>query len=285
MPESLTSLGTPALCALAAALSIFIAILSVVIGGQVVLFTLDPKHFAEIIVLGRPIEEIFYVTARYIAFLSESFRNANKEFEATNTSMYESAAKFYANPSIEIKEIIIYVTTIQNHWRKSHTSHKKIPIKIRRMLSLTRRTADRLDQIKSLTARELHISQRKLCDHIYQFSVLLFRDRIEKYIENYTELETLLSQEDINMIPKSLQIRIYGLVAQCYFIQKTIYQRKDRGSELAIYREYHRSLLELASSHSATASIRKYAFLLHRIVRGQHYSPVGSRVFPTRFRA
>jgi hypothetical protein len=117
--------------------------------------------------------------------------------------------------------------------------------------------------MKKIASTELAIPERRLCDHIFQYSPAIHRDRLYKYLERWEKLEQILLREHYD--DKSAQ----ELINRNYWFIDNTNVRLKYQTQISIYRDLHRYVVQLASIHSTSGALQTYAESLSFVVRAQ----------------
>jgi len=130
----------------------------------------------------------------------------------------------------------------------------------------------RLKKIHSLKAelsRMLHIPERRICDHIFQYSPSVHEQRVIEYVENCWELldsYTHIDQSDV----KNSKVLIEAIMA---VLEKNVWIYENGISRLPIqealihYCDLHGFVSSMAASPSCTSSVKKYVRSLSLLAR------------------
>lgn len=198
---------------------------------------------------GRPTEEIFSNIALEIYETCNTFcqRTRNLErFLGSLKSIAENQADF------DLRE-----EHLNRDWpTRPHPLEdpEKIYRNLRKLGSKQHKRLQRIQAMKERAAQALGIPQRRLCDHIFQFSPSLYRDRFAKFSQNIQELDSLRPKFDL-----LVEGRFFALACQSWHIWRAIRRRRDRQSQLIANRDLHYYVEKLASLHSTSGALKIYA--------------------------
>jgi len=228
-----------------AIVAISILLISVFLASWRSLHARPPVEYAEITLSGRNVSEILLVLAYEIRKVCIRFyRRANKFHELARR--YVDILK--TSPRLDV----------QSHDRRLVDLRRRIHA-IQRLSLIQHADLQRLLAMKKRASTELAIPQRRLCDHLLQFSPLLQADFEREFPELWMDiLKNLEADRDKDV--ENLLTRVTNALEKARSRVKILERLFD-----------HSDLLEdihaLASRHSTSGSIIKYALTLARLAR------------------
>lgn len=117
----------------------------------------------------------------------------------------------------------------------------------------------RIEVIKLAAAREFQVHERRLCDHVFQFSPVIFGDHFWRYLGNWREIRREAEQGNFANIGKLLD-QNDDLERKC---RRRIYYQ----SQLQSFSDLHADIIRCSSDLSASQSLLEYARTLETISR------------------
>jgi hypothetical protein len=233
---------------------------SFMVGGIAALSMLAPGEYAQIVLSGRPVQEVFFSIADRAQILSVRFSRGTRGLRPLMQALFETAKKHTEATRLEQEdeiELRRIVETLRRQWALhlgSSAAHWTIK-SVRQLLTGKHRHIRRVEAMKLLAAQELDIPARRLCDHIFQFSPTMFEYGVRTYLRNLDEMQaairTLRTPQEI--------AKFCGQVRQNFFLDNWCLEKVDLLESLIVNESLHRSLRQLASVHSTSGSLQVYA--------------------------
>jgi hypothetical protein len=217
------------------------------LSGFLSLWTADPETYARLRLSGRPAKEVLYTTSREIRRICK--RTSRKTLTARPTMIGIRADR--GGPGFPEPQ------------RKRVDKQRR---KAQKLLRTQRKRLARTEAMKILVSREWDIPQRRLCDHVFQFSPIIFRDRLQKYLANWEEIFALRETNnpgDIN--------RIRTLIHLNRSFLNNVKRRVKYQDRVLENRDLHPYIVDFASTHSSSGSLHTYANALKFVAEtGMH---------------
>lgn len=224
-------------------LGVFTAVLlSLAVSGVIALWTADPNTYAHILVAGRPATEMLFVISCHIMASCHRTLEDLDRAEKLSTALRNTIARD-SQPLTEADRGPF--ETLRGRLEKTgRTLH--VPLL-------------RIEAMKVLASLELGIPQRRLCDHVFQYSPLMHRDRLQKYIGIWDELLDLLRSESLERgrIPKVLD--------RSRPFDNNTRRRVRFQNQILSHRDLHSYIVQFASMHSTSGSLATYARALKSV--------------------
>lgn len=221
---------------------------SFVAAGFFTLWMLPPPDLAKLLIEGKKSREIFEVMALRIRRLAMRFvRETEKVSEVPDVLLewVRKGTRSGVRDSL-IDEIILAIDAIDDLCRAEDINFRRI------------------DAMKRAAAQELGLSYRSLCDHILQFSPVMFQIGVGKYLRNLQEMVELATAADFQTADAS---RFRGLIDQNKRLEKTCRDRATIQELLLRFHELHRDIRALASTRSTSGALQAYSCALAELAR------------------
>jgi len=206
----------------------------ILVSGQIALRTADPETYARILVAGRPAKEVIFVTSWHILqACKRTLRIIDKGTDLAS-ELERNLVDFNRDLSEEEAEKIDRLREdIQRHILAQHT------------LLL------RIEQMKLSASKELGIPPRRLCDHVFQYSPMMHRNRLQNYLSIWEEVRDLRRVDD--------RVRFRSLLEQTHWFVNNTLRRRRCQRQLIQNRDLHPYIVQFASVHSTSGSLHTYA--------------------------
>jgi hypothetical protein len=124
----------------------------------------------------------------------------------------------------------------------------------------------RIGALKREAARELHLSQRSLGDHLLQFSPAMFRAGVTRYVRSLHEMIELTLAADFEEADGS---RFRGLIEQNRRLEEDCRDRATIQELLVRFEDLHADVCSLASTRSTSGSLQAYSRALAGLAKRQ----------------
>jgi translation initiation factor 2B subunit (eIF-2B alpha/beta/delta family) len=218
-------------------------LLTTLVSGEIALWTADPQTYARILLAGRPAKEVLFVISRHvIRTCQRTLRNTYWVADISESLEKRTSAEDFEEfrgeimPEPERRRVAIFQRRLLRHLQRQH------------------KALLRVETLKLLASNELDIPPRRLCDHLFQYSPVMHRERLQKYAENWDEIfnfQEVESAEDAR--------RYRALVVQNRSLINNTLRRLRYQRQILQNRDLHPFIVQFASKHSTSGSLQTYA--------------------------
>ncbi len=237
-------------------LSLAVAASTLLVAGLVALWSLrrmPPRDFAQVAIGGQTASQVFRTIAYEMICIAHRF-DSDLDVIALNAE----GEKLKGLSDEAINDYII----------------KLLPTIEERTAALTalilgqQHILQRILEMKQMAAELLGISERRLCDHVFRFSPLVFSDRARKYVENWEEIVVMSRSVGTRNDPDRLFVaRIRARLAENEQVHEQLSWRMEYMKEVMAYRDLHSFIYRCASERSASTALRSYALAVSQVAR------------------
>lgn len=234
-------------------LACLVAILSCVTGIILVLRTMDPERYATVMIHGRSADEILFSVAKSVRKICEDLTRETSDLRKFLGRLEE--IRKHNDPDTQREELDTYWPVAQSPF-----DFAVIDSRLERLAKRQYKYLQRIEFMKKRAAAVLGIPTRRLCDHIFQFSPSLYRDRVDKAIQNVKEIRMLRRHFD-----HITSDRFFALAIQSSHILSAVKSRGGWQEQLINYRDLHALVERLASMHSTSGSLKVYSRALEAV--------------------
>jgi len=218
----------------AAALAALVVLL--VLSGALALWAADPQAYASMLLAGRPPTEVLVVISRHIMRSCErtlALVDGGKGlFEALEKRLIDQPEKLTEGERGQIADF---------------------RSQIRRLMQEQHAPLLRIEAMKLLASREMDVPPRRLCDHVFQYSPTMHRDRLQKYLGLWGELLNL------QQLQSARDPRFKALLDQSKSFLNNTRRRIRYQTQILENRDLHPYIVQFASTHSTSGSLQTYA--------------------------
>ena len=228
-----------------------VGVVSIYIGGSVSLRSLDPSTFAVVMLAGRPVDEMLSVVALRISQACHRFTKVARKVRELSLDL-ECHAETYSTQG--------YSATLQKdlNQRWDEVAVLRMLKRLHKLRLADHSVLQRLEAMKLLASLELGIPARRLCDHVFEYSPLVHRDRVRKYEYNWQEMRTTWDS-----VSNDTEVdRYVGLIVQNNAISADAWLRRARQKLLLRFPGLHTHVRDLASVHSTSGALQAYVLAL-----------------------
>jgi hypothetical protein len=136
--------------------------------------------------------------------------------------------------------------------------------RLKRLAVQQQGAAQRITAMKHFAAEEFGTPPRRLCDHLFQFSPMMYLSRTAKLVGNWEEILANFHQLGS---PGPLSRRLRALLEENRRIDAQIGRRIDYQLQILRFFDLLPYVHALASEHSTSGSLRNYARAISHVVR------------------
>jgi hypothetical protein len=220
--------------------------------GAIALKTADPQTYARLLLAGRPAKEVLFVISWHgLRACRRTLRKA-RQIERLATDLDD----IVKGPTFGSPKYWILSDDRKEHWEIDNFRER-----LRRFLQKEHSRLLRIEAMKLLASEELDIPQRRLCDHVFQYSPAMHRDRLQKYLGTWGEIMNfppVQSPDDV--------ARFRGLLQQNRSFLENVERRVGYQRQILKNRDLHPFIVQFASMHSTSGSLHTYAEALRFLV-------------------
>ena len=163
--------------------------------------TLSPAEYAGVLIAGRSAPEILYVIAKHIEAECRAFSDV-----ADGISHYHAKLLHAVVANEKTDECREALKEIE----PDSDSVDDLIAALRQLVIDQHSHLQRIEEMKRVAAVELDIPARRLCDYVFQYSPAIQRDRVRKYLYNWTEMRS----SGVSLTANQAVERFRGLVRQ-----------------------------------------------------------------------
>jgi len=279
---------TPRLAAVLALLTVIVSVPLVLVSGWIALKTADPETYARILLSGRPEKEVLFTISRRIdRTCSRALRLSTwaEDLLLELESAYRPAAEERRKPPIppewwrrRADRFIAGLSLRFCKVRKLFRNSKGLPLNgqqgsldqyrneievlvwwLRRFPHQMHTRLLRIETMKYRASVELDIPPRRICDHMFQYSPAMHRDRLQKYVQNWGQILDARTDTDEE------KRRLWNLAVQNLTVLNNTRRRRRYQREILENRDLHPFIVQLASKHSTSGSLQTYAEALRYV--------------------
>ncbi|HEX9670069.1 MAG TPA: hypothetical protein VGC93_11365 [Thermoanaerobaculia bacterium] len=225
--------AAPPVLAIISASVLGLALLTFV-SGVIALWVADPQTYASILLAGRPADEVLAVISRHVVRsckrtleVAEQGRKLFGDLEARLVSMPRSLDEVERSRIDQLRQAVLRLI------QKEHA-----PLL-------------RIEAMKLRASKELDIPPRRLCDHVFQYSPSMHRDRLQKYLGLWGELR------DLPMTYADAKFK--DLAAQNNSFANNARRRIRFQEQILCNHDLHGYIVQLASFHSTSGALQTYS--------------------------
>lgn len=229
-------------------LAILVVLVVFLISGMAVWRLLPADELASFLVQGRATSEILETIALRIHRLANRFVRETARVSDLPRRLLEARNGPKAQRAGLVREV-------ERAIRAIHALHQGQDHNIRR-----------IEALKWEAARELQVSTRSLCDHVLQFSPVMFRIGVGKYIRNLREMVELIQAKGFDRADEE---RFRGLLEQNLRLEEDCGRRVWIQERLLRFRDLHSDICALSSTRSTSSSLQAYCRALSGLARRQ----------------
>jgi hypothetical protein len=224
------------------------------LSGFIALWAANPETYAQILVAGRPAKEVLYVISWHFLRTCKRTRSQIRRMDRLVQKM-ESRLKN---------------SETLDSWDPETEPIKRVRERLRKFIQKEHRWLLRLEAMKLTASRELDIPQRRLCDHVFQYSPQIHRDRLQNYLRTWDEILNFppIQAKDIIVNKNGVKAsnRLNDLLNQHRLFAANTERRIRYGLQLLSNRDLHSFIVQLASMHSTSGSLTTYAEALKFLI-------------------
>jgi hypothetical protein len=227
-------------------------LLSLPASGAIALWTADPQTYARLLLAGRPAKEVLFVISWHaLRACKRTLRQAGRIASLTRSLDERVKGPPFGSPK----------SWILSDDRKEHWKIDDFREHLRKFIQKEHSALLRIEAMKLLASEELDIPQRRLCDHVFQYSPAMHRDRLQKYLGTWGEIMNfppVQSPDDVE--------RFRGLLHQNRSFLDNVERRIGYQRQILKNRDLHPFIVQFASMHSTSGSLHTYAEALRFLV-------------------
>lgn len=285
--------------------------LLIVASGGIALRTADPETYARILLAGRPAKEVLFTiskridrncrrTLRRYRWAEEILWELEEKTRCTQQSCrlsklppekwwrrrfarfvrWMSLCIFRVRNAFRAKSLTAtsFVTEVEGEGSEliSEELRDEIDCLLWWLRQLPRKQYTgllRTEVMKYRASQELDIPPRRLCDHLFQYSPAMHRDRLAKYVQNWEEI---LDFRPIG--PGVDEQRLRDKVIQNISFINNVLLRRRYQKQILENRDLHPYIVQFASMHSTSGSLHTYAESLRFVAMSGLRNLVETRV-------
>lgn len=223
----------------------------VLCSGFVALWAADPQAYARFLFAGRPAKEVLFLISWH------SVRACRRTIKLAARIEDRAAAletKAFAEDFLQHRGWVL------SDDRSEYWEINKFRERLRKFIQKEHSALLRIEAMKVLASEELDIPQRRLCDHVLQYSPAMHRDRLHKYMGAWGDImdSRIDSAEDAR--------RFRDLLRQNRLFLEHVEKRAGYQLQMLKNRDLHSFIVQLASMHSTSGSLHTYAEALKFLI-------------------
>ncbi len=207
---------------------------------------------------------------KYAQVLIEGY-SADKSIQFVSNEIRKLASEFVENRHARSLDGLLHRIENCPDWpaaaKMIETHQKEIKTNIDELNKIFTRQYDiiqRILELKYFAARQLHIPERQMCDYIFQFSPVIYHNRVLKYTSNCSELlELYHGVEDF----PDLEDRLRALVRQNNQIMRKIRTRRDYQNQILKHTELLIPMHRFITEVSISGAIKEYSRTLSQVAK------------------
>ena len=232
-------------------------VLAGVLGFWLALRALPPSTYAELLISGRPENEIFTTIAHKARRICHKFIVSTERTSALTEELLDAASQWsdtsdntlHLQFDVDGRTAPQVARALRKAWHCHEPSEVRNAIdEIRILLEAQDSLLRRVEAAKHRAASELGIHQRRLCDHIFQFSPAMYYAGVTKYLQIWEELEKTI---DFIHHPGEVS-RFCRQVVQIRLIEKDIRWRETQLAQLEAFEDLPAYVGAIAAIHSSS---------------------------------
>jgi hypothetical protein len=223
----------------------------VLFSGFVALWAADPQAYARFLFAGRPAKEVLFLISWHSVRACERTKKLARRIEDRARAL-ETKAGSEGFPQ--------HRGWVLSDDRSEYWEINKFRERLRRFIQKEHSVLLRIEAMKVLASEELDIPQRRLCDHVLQYSPAMHRDRLHKYLGGWGDImdSRIDSAEDAQ--------RFRDLLRQNRLFLEHVEKRAGYQRQMLRNRDLHSFIVQLASMHSTSGSLHTYAEALKFLI-------------------
>lgn len=273
---------TPSLAIVLLVLALVVSVPLVLVSGWLALKAADPETYSRVLIGGRPAKEVLFTiskradracsrTLRLSIWAEELLRRLEEQYRPTDSKYRPKSlpSEWWRRwIDLPIRWASLQAFRIWNFLRRARKPKPDlehtlldIPLReeiecliwwLRRFPHAQHTRLLRIEAMKLHAANELGIPPRRLCDHLFQYSPVMHRDRLQKYVQNWGQIL------DFNRAGQEDEWLWKITVQNLSFLNNTRRRRRYQ-RDLLENRDLHPFIVQFASRHSTSGSLQTYA--------------------------
>lgn len=279
---------TPGLVVFLALGTIILSVPLSLVSGWFALKTADPETYSRILLGGRPEKEVLFTISRRIdrtcgrtlrlstwaekllSHLEEEYRPADEKErrEPIRSGWWRRwTDDLIAGLSVSFFKVRKFfrrskgpALSNEQDWLAAHRDEIEVLVWwLRRVPHKMHTRLLRIETMKVRASAELDIPARRICDHVFQYSPAIHRDRLRKYVHNWGQIL------DARVGTDEEKRRLWDIVVQNLIFLNNTRRRRRYQSEILENRDLHTFIVQFASKHSTSGSLQTYAEALRYV--------------------